>query len=265
MLHRAHPDGIVAIAQPAHGRIVGMIARAWGGGGFAVPPHWDEVCVAADTHELGMAAWETAPTLNTATGLPHAYYELPRSVHLAQWQEAGPLALMQGRYIALMVSRHGTWIFHRYETDPAAPHDRAATATYLWSARQFQHRVRASLAADPAYTDAVTPAALARTRATFVAWDRIGVHACYGIPGAIPPTYVWDALPTTDGGVASLTMTYVAPDRWTLDPWPLTVPTLHLWGEGRLLRGPYPDRETLRDILDAAPWVRWESHITPPR
>ncbi len=162
-----------------------------------------------------------------------------------------------------MVSRHGTWIFHRYETDPVDPADRAATADFLREARQFQRAVRTSLAADPAYVAAVTPEALARTRETFVAWDRIGVHACYGVPGAVPPTYVWDALPTTDGGVASLTLAYVAPDRWTLHPWPLTVPELRLWGEGRLLRGPFPDREAMLAALAAAPWVRWESLITP--
>ncbi len=56
MLHRTHWEGIVAIPQPAHGRVVGMVARAWGGGGFALPPRWDEMCLAAETHEIGMAA-----------------------------------------------------------------------------------------------------------------------------------------------------------------------------------------------------------------
>lgn len=263
MLHRLHRQGIVAIAQPAHGRMAGVVGRAWGGGGFAVPPHWDEVCVAADTHEIGMAAWETAPTLNVTTGLPYAYYELPRRDHLALWRDAGPLALAQGRYIALMVSRHGAWIFHDYEAPPADPAERAAIAQYLRRERAFQRGLRRSLAADPAYAGAVTPAALARTRETFLAWDRIAVHACYGVPGAIPPTYLWDRLPTANCGTAPVTMHFVAHDRWTLDPWPLTVPELRLWGEGRLLTERYSDRETLHAALDAAPWVRWESVVAP--
>jgi hypothetical protein len=266
MLHRKHPEGTVVIAQPAHGVLVGAVARAWGASPFAVPPHMPQALLAAEQHEIGMAAWELAPTFNPVTGLPHAYTELTLCDHLTLWPDAAPLMWTQNRYAALLVSRHGAWIFAKYEGKPADPDDRAAVVAYLRRERAFQARVRASLAADPDYADAVTLPALARAHYTFTVWDRIAVHACYGVPmphWGVPATYEWDRVPKTDGGVAALTITHAGQDHWTLDPWPLTVDELRLHGEGRLLRGSATDRDAMLSALDAAPWVSWESRITP--
>ncbi len=115
MLHRAHPEGIVVVGQAAHARLVGVVARAWGRPPFALPPCMDETLLAAEQHEMGMMPWEIAPTLNPTTGWPHAYLELSRTEHLALWRDAGPLMRTQSRYAALLVSRHGVWIFSQYE------------------------------------------------------------------------------------------------------------------------------------------------------
>ena len=266
MLHRAHPEGMVVIAQPAHGRLVGAVARAWGVP-FWVPPCLEETALAAEQHELGMQAWELAPTFNPATGLPHAYLELSRREHLALWHDAGPLMRAQSRYAALLVSRHGVWIFTQYERPPDDPAERAAVAAYLRRERAFQARIRASLVADPEYRDAVRLPTFLQSHYVFTIWDRIAVHACYGVPAlrwGVPAIYRWERVPTRDGPV-TLTITYAALDRWLLDPWPFMGDELRLRGEGRLLRGPYPDRQTMLGALEEAPWVRWESVIVPAR
>lgn len=266
MLHRAHPEGVIIIGQPAHARLVGAVARAWGRSPFWMPPHPGETFLAAEQHEIGMLPWEIAPTLNPATGLPHAYLELSRSDHLALWRNAGPLMLTQSRYAALLVSRHGLWIFSQYDRPPDDPDERAAVATYLRQERAFQSRIRASLATDPAYREAVRLLTLRQSHCIFSIWDRIAVHACYGMPAPhwnAPAVYRWDRVPTA-AGATDLTLTCVAPDRWALDPWPLTVNTLRLSCEGRLLRDRFDDEATMREALRGAPWVRWESVIAPP-
>jgi hypothetical protein len=265
VLHRAHPEGVIAIGQAAHARLVGVVARAWGRPPFAPPPCMDETLLAAEQHELGMLPWEIAPTLNPATGLPHAYVELSRMEHLALWRNAGPLMRTQSRYAALLVSRHGVWIFAQYERPPDDPAERAAVAAYLRRERAFQSRLRASLAGEPEYREAVRLATLLRSHYLFTIWDRIAVHACYGVPvpeWGVPAVYRWEQAPTASGPT-DLTIASVAPDRWTLDPWPFVADELRLHGEGRLLRERYSDRATMRAALDAAPWVRWESIITP--
>jgi hypothetical protein len=265
MLHRAHREGTIVIGQAAHARLVGVVARAWGRPPFWIPPHPDEMFLAAEQHEIGMLPWEIAPTLNPATGLPHAYLELSRMDHLAMWRNAGPLMLTQSRYAALLISRHGVWIFSQYERPPSDPLERAAVATYLHRERAFQARIRASLAAEPAYAAAVHLPTLLQSHHVFTIWDRIAVHACYGVPvpqWGVPAVYRWERVLTT-AGATDVTITCAAPDRWTLDPWPLTVDELRLVGEGRLLRERYRDGATMRAALTEAPWVRWESIILP--
>ena len=265
MLHRAHREGTIVIGQAAHARLVGVVARAWGRPPFWVPPCIEETFLAAELHEIGMLPWEIAPTLNPATGLPHAYLELSRMEHLRLWRDAGPLMLTQSRYAALLVSRHGVWIFSQYERAPDDPAERAAVAAYLHRERAFQSRIRASLAAEPAYAAAVHLPTLLQTHRVFTSWDRIAVHACYGVPvpaWGVPAVYRWERVPTA-AGATDLTLTSVAPDRWTLDPWPLIGDELRLVGEGRLLRDRYHDEATMRAALTAAPWVRWESDISP--
>lgn len=253
------------VGQAAHARLVGVVARAWGRPPFVPPPCMDETLLAAEQHEIGMLPWEVAPTLNPVTGLPHAYLELSRMEHLALWHDAGPLMLTQSRYAALLVSRHGAWIFSRYERQPDDPTERAAVAAYLRRERAFQTRIRASLGGDPEYGEAVRLPTFLRSHALFTIWDRIAVHACYGMPvpeWGVPAVYRWERVPT-EGGMTDLTIAHVAPDRWTLDPWPFAPEELRLRGEGRLLRGRFADRAAMLAALAAAPWVRWGGVLTP--
>ncbi len=266
MLHRTEAGGgVVVVGQPAHARFTGIIGRAWGNAPFWVPPCPHETTLAADAHEIGMVEWERVPTWNAATGLPHAYTELTQADHLALWRDVGSLLAPQNRYVALLASRHGTWIFSEYEDAPTDAESRAALLAYFRRERAFQRTMRGSLLADPYYAAAVGRRTLARTRSTFIVWDRIAVHATYGAPGVggIPDPYIWDAVPTVDGGTTRLVLANAGRDRWTLDPWPLAVPSLTLHGEGRFLAGRYVDTAAMRAALDAAPWVRWESVLIP--
>lgn len=265
LLHRAHPEGKAIIGQAAHARLVGAVARAWGRPPFVAPPCMDETLLAAEQHEIGMLPWEIAPALNPATGLPHAYLELSRMDHLAMWRDAGPLMLTQSRYAALLVSRHGVWIFSQYERQPDDPAERAAVVAYLRRERGFQSRIRASLADDPEYREAVRLPTFLQSHYLFTIWDRIAVHACYGVPVSawgVPAVYHWPRVPTMHG-LRDLTITHAAPDRWTIDPWPFREEELRLRGEGRLLRERFTDQDAMRAALVAAPWVRWESIIVP--
>ena len=71
MLIRPEPDGtFLAIGQASHAWLSGQLARAWGNERFGAVEPWEEVCLAAEQHDIGMAQWERAPTLNPDTGLP---------------------------------------------------------------------------------------------------------------------------------------------------------------------------------------------------
>jgi tartrate-resistant acid phosphatase type 5 len=90
MLLRADGDDAIVIGQPAHAWLSGQLARAWGNERFPAPEPWEEVCLAAEQHDLGMAEWERAPKLNPQTGLPRSFMELELDDHLEIWWRAAP-------------------------------------------------------------------------------------------------------------------------------------------------------------------------------
>ena len=107
MLLVDHPGGKVAVAQPSHAWISGQLARAWAG---EVRPR-DEVCLAAEQHDVAWIDWERRPSYDPQTGLPYTFMSLDMPTKLAMW-ETGPDALLaQSRYAALLVSLHGSRLY----------------------------------------------------------------------------------------------------------------------------------------------------------
>ena len=58
MLHRADPDGPIVITQPAHAWVSGQLAQAWGNEPFGDFAPREEVCLAAEQHDIGWLVWE---------------------------------------------------------------------------------------------------------------------------------------------------------------------------------------------------------------
>ena len=69
MMHRPDKQGLIVITQPAHAWVSGQLARSWGNETFGhfEPP--EEVCLAAEQHDIGFLEWEQSPALNRKTGL----------------------------------------------------------------------------------------------------------------------------------------------------------------------------------------------------
>ena len=93
MLHRQSPDGTILIGQPAHAWLSGQLARAWS-------EHFeprDEVCLAAEQHDIAWIGWERSPERDPETGLPYTFSALPRLRRLELWSGAAAQLLPQSR------------------------------------------------------------------------------------------------------------------------------------------------------------------------
>lgn len=235
MLLRRDGDGVVAIGQPAHAWVSGQLARAWGNERFGAVDPYEEVCLAAEQHDIGMAAWEARPTFNERTGLPRSFMELSLDEHLEIWWRAAPLVVPQSPYAAALVSMHGTALYERRDLTRLSAADADRVRTFLAGQRELQERLLAGLGADPPL--------VRRNQRLIWTWDSLSLALLLDWP-----PYELKGVPSADGEIS------VTVGDGTLDPWPFTAPAVTVRCEGRRLAGPYADEEAMRAALAAAPW-----------
>jgi hypothetical protein len=226
---------VIAITQPAHAWVSGQLARAWGNAAFGVVEPWEEVCLGAEQHDVGMTAWERAPTLNPETGLPRSFMELALDEHLAMWSSAAGLVVPQSRYAALLVSLHGSALYERRDLSRLRPEDAERVRAFLAGQNVLQHRLRASLHADGAQVH--------RNQRLVWTWDSLSLGLLLGWA-----PYEIERVPAAGGEVT------LALREGTLDPWPFGAPAVALRCEARRLRGRFEDEAAMRAALDGAPW-----------
>jgi hypothetical protein len=228
------PKGaVVCIAQPAHALLAGRLARAWGNGVFPAPWPHDEVVLAAEQHDVGMAGWEAEPALNPETGLPQSFLEMPLETHLALWGRAPWLALSQSRWAALLVSMHGAYLYERRDGEPGV--------------RGFLHAQRA-LQATLIESLGITAEQAARNQRLLAAWDWLSLALCR------------DDLPATVTGDQPIEVSRGAREgEVVVAPWPFSTEHVEVSVEGRLLTERFDDETAMRTALYAAPWrtVTW--------
>jgi uncharacterized protein DUF3891 len=255
---REDGDGVIAIGQPAHAWVSGQLARAWGNARFGEVEPREEVCLAAEQHDIGMAAWDAAPELNRDTGLPQSFLEMDVGRHLELWSRAPLLARSQSRYAALLVSLHGTTLYAMRDLEREPPDVAAAIRDYVAAQGRFQEELVTTLRDDPRYAEHAAPAAIDRNRRLVVAWDGISLALCMaGFPWTLRD------VPAASDQRVEVTVTEVG-ETVALDPWPFASARLTLRCDGRRLDGRFDDEAEMRRALDRAPWTTLEFELVAP-
>ncbi|HYG87342.1 MAG TPA: DUF3891 family protein [Azospirillum sp.] len=262
MLFRDDGDGVIAIAQPSHSWLSGQLLRAWGNDGFAAPSPHEEVCLAAELHDIGWLVWETAPTLNPATGRPHAFHEVGAETHTGLWTRGVRLARVFGHYPALLVSLHADTLYGLFfDFTKASPEDAARVRAFLATQHSFQRQTIEALGADPHYRVEVAPDVIERNRRLVATVDRLSLEICWGVTREIRIPNV----PTTGTECAGLCLR--APNgnvaELTLDPWPFAGDHVEVVCEGRRLRGRFTEEAAMRDALDGAERITIAAALRP--
>lgn len=252
MLYREGADGTIGIAQPAHAWVSGQLARAWGNAQFGSVTPRGAVCLAAEQHDIGMAEWEGAPTLNPQTGRAYSFRELPEPLHSAIFAAASRLLVTQNRYAALLASRHFTGLAARHDLATDPPETARAIRAFLDTEGAWQDAILTGLRADPDWSAHVADAALARNSRLLAVWDWLSLLLLMGLRG---PTAVPD-VPTADGlATLRLTPADAAGTDVVVAPWPFSTRTVALVCEGRPIGAAAADETALRAGLARAPWV----------
>ena len=261
MLYRQDPTGLIVIGQPAHAWVAGQLARAWGNEHFGDVAPWEEVCLAAEQHDLAHALWERAPTLNPQTGRPYSFLDMPVNMRLTLVSSASALLLAQSRYAALLVSLHFTGLYETYDLRRASGEESQVMQDFMAREYAFQQQMLASLRDDPTYAPYATSQMVARNRHLLRTWDALSLALCFGLE----PRKLFSRVPTKSGET-TLTVTRVEddPTRGTVDPWPFHEEVVTLRCEGRRLPQTFADEEAMRVALSHAPWVTITMQLVKP-
>lgn len=250
MVLRRDGDSTLAIGQPAHAWLSGQLARAWGNDRFAAPDPWEEVCLAAEQHDAGMADWDADPTLNPQTGLPYSFMEMPLDVHARLWSEAWMRVLPQSRYAAVLVSMHGESLYEMRDTERMEEREAGVVRGLIEGQREVQERLVASLRADPEAADAASDDALARNRRLIWIWDAFSLALCLDWA-----PHTLRGVPVHGAERVDVELTPAGERRVAVEPWPFRGRSLGVRCEGRRLAGGFADDGELRAALREAEWV----------
>ncbi len=247
MLIRDLLDGAwLAVSQPMHALVSGQMLRAWGAPGFALPEPFEDVVTAAAQHDVGWMGWEAAPTLDPATGRPHVFRAVGARLHAPMWADGVARATANwGPWVGLLVSRHGSLIYARYddrhqdhaEDGPAARHYRESQAVVQAA---LMERIGA------------TPAQAETASALVAVVDALSLAVCGGIAtmGGVGQA------PMADGTLAPLAL-MEGDGVLAISPWPFAVAEVRLsWHGKRFAAGQKWMTETaMRASFAAAPTV----------
>ncbi len=245
VLIRPEGEGMLAIGQASHAWLCGQLARAWGSARLEAPEPWEEVCLAAEQHDVGMAEWDLAPKLHPQAKRPQSFMEMGLAEHLGLWSAAPAKLLTQSRYAALLVSLHGSALYERRDLACLAPEDAGAVRAYLAGERARQQLLIGLLGADRKQ--------LKRNQRLLWAWDGLSLALCLRWRD-----YVAVDVPTSGDGAVELRLQALggqADRRFAVDPWPFARDELTVRCEGRWLGARHETQSELQAALEKAPQV----------
>ncbi len=244
LLRLEDEPGVVLISQPAHAWVSGQLARYWGNQEFDVLP--EEVCLAAELHDIGFLEWDREPDLNPKNGLPFSFLEMPPHTHLQLWQKGIREMLRFGRYPALLVSMHFTNIARQQWI---SDEKKVLSESYLSDQEQLQESLRTSLFNDYHYGPLLSEETILKHQQLVSVLDWLSLIVCLNsrdvkeIP-EVPCRAGCTPITVSPGSAYG--------SSYFLKPWPLKIPEVTLACEGRRLMRGHPDAESLRCAIQAA-------------
>jgi hypothetical protein len=214
MLFRHDDEGVLAISQPMHAWISGLLLRATPGN------FGDALKLAAEQHDIAWMDWETEPSFDVSTGRPHLFRDVGAFLHAPMWRRGVERALAAwGPHVALLISRHGGVIYKRFTTrHRTEARDAEAAQAYLRDQAPREAEWAAALKLSPAELD---------VQSAWIAFvDNLSLAVCGELPTPLE-------LDSPHAGRVRIEADAEAGLR--LSPWPFSADSLVLEGEGARL------------------------------
>lgn len=153
MIVSARAGGMLLVRQVDHQDQCGLMADAWGNGGFERPEPYGPVALAARVHDEGWRAWEREPGVD-GDGAPVNFSDIDRTTHVALYREGIREAAARDDRAGLLVSLHGQGLYEgRRGLDPGPPTPREerppAVRAFLAEQDEVQRGLRERIGPGP--------------------------------------------------------------------------------------------------------------------
>lgn len=287
MVIRKNSDHWLLITQPAHAWISGQIAENWGGHGFVRPAPWKELCFAAARHDDGWAEREIYPVLNTETGLPYDFKNIPMEDHMSIWNQSAALSEYSSRFAALLVSRHimGLFSMHDFSREPETVR---LKADHFKSQQQaLQQRLYADLESDSFYGAFIHDTNLEQHFRLLSVFDYLSLFLILGeseevelddIPAletrhSFKDDTLLESEPSYEDGSTKVRLSRRGspaeghateyPETWRVSPWPFTSDVVQLRCDAILLKKRCAHQKELDRTMEQGKKVPFAAELIP--
>jgi hypothetical protein len=248
MIFQRRGSGLLAVTQPDHGRLAGLVAEAWGGAAWRPEP-WGPVEQSAHHHDDGWAAWEEAPTLHP-DGRPVDFLTLGAPERVDIYRRSVDMAAEAGLYGGMLTSLHVTGLFlgrytpgHGRAIDQLGPDDRALVASFIAEQEAWRQQVATRLDASNLWSQ----------YHVLQVFDMLSLTLCMR-PGEELEGLSFDHVPFRAGEDSIAMKVRRVGDRLVLSPWPLGTDEATVGVDARVLPATrFPDVGAYRQALRTAP------------
>ena len=223
---------LLCIPQTTHALMAAQFCRFWGNADFLPPHPYTPVLMAIAQHDNGWYEWEQRPRLRSE-GVPMDFINFTDQAEKTQlWQRGIERAWAQHPYAAVLISRHASLLYERFQAQDAYNEiNNQAVTRFLADQKQLMEKVHRVLGGDQHYGSALQSEAIEANTRLLQFGDRASLQV--SVPWA-NESAIYDCPVDYTGNYTSLKMCYDE-RHITFDPWPYGVDEFEVSLEGYLL------------------------------
>ncbi len=249
-------SGLLLFRQPDHAGLSAHVASSWRRPAAIPSSLWPRFIDAVRRHDDGWHEEERGPTLDPE-GTPYDFKTLPPHLHVEVWRRSVDMALDVDPYIALLVAKHGRWLYEMLKAEFSC-----LTADVLDFPKEMEtwiERGRARLLQGSAEERAAAePGALLAARRLLSFFDGISLM----LAGAIPVAARTGPLPF-DGEESELEIER-REGTLAIRPWPFEPGEVQIEIAGmRIEKTRFATPEELARAMSRAPVERVQRQLAP--
>ncbi|MEP7218938.1 MAG: DUF3891 family protein [Bacteroidota bacterium] len=119
MILQRTPDGVFAIKQEDHAAFAGFLLEHWSDHNFLHDEEREQIILATCQHDNGWKAFDAAPALDPATGLPLEFTQVSAEDAFDIWMSGARKYIDTDPFVALLITHHAYSIHEQsHKRDP---------------------------------------------------------------------------------------------------------------------------------------------------